>query len=44
VGKQGKLFQKILSAGQDKSINFSDLVSLLVYLGFAERVKGEKNA
>jgi hypothetical protein len=39
-GKHEKLIQKILSGRQDRSIDFRELVSLLLSLGLSERTKG----
>jgi hypothetical protein len=41
MGKQEKVFQKIVSTHQDNSLRFSDVVNLLIYFGFAERIKGD---
>jgi hypothetical protein len=41
VGKQGKTLQKIVSGTQNRSIDFTDLISLLSHLGFAERIHGD---
>jgi hypothetical protein len=41
MGKHKKLIQKILSGRQDQSINFSEAVSLLLSLGFSQRIKGD---
>jgi len=40
MGQYGKLIQRILSGRQDKSILFSEAVSLMQRLGFSMRVKG----
>jgi len=40
MGQYGKLVQRILSGRQDKSILFSDVVSLMQRLGFSMRIKG----
>ena len=40
MSKFEKLVQRILSGGSDKNIDFKDLRTLLVTLGFDERVKG----
>jgi len=40
MGKHEKLLQKILSGKQDKSIMFSEAVSLLNAFGFSMRIKG----
>jgi len=40
MGQYGKLVQCILSGRQDKSILFSEAVSLLQRLGFSMRIKG----
>jgi hypothetical protein len=41
MGKHEKLIQKILSGRQDQSINFFEVVSLLLSLGFSQRIKGD---
>jgi len=41
VGRQAKLLERILSGRSDAAIRFSDLVSLLLHLGFAERTRGD---
>jgi len=40
MGQYGKLVQRILSGRQDKSILFSETVSLMQRLGFSMRIKG----
>jgi hypothetical protein len=40
MGKHEKLIQKILSGRQDRSVDFRELVSLLLSLGLFERTKG----
>ncbi len=40
MGQYGKLVQQILSGRQDKSILFSEAVSLMQRLGFSMRIKG----
>jgi predicted RNA binding protein YcfA (HicA-like mRNA interferase family) len=40
MGQYGKLVQRILSGRQDKSILFSEAVSLMQRLGFSMRIKG----
>jgi len=40
MGQYGKLVQRILSGRQDKSIPFSEAVSLMQRLGFSMRIKG----
>jgi predicted RNA binding protein YcfA (HicA-like mRNA interferase family) len=40
MGQYGKLVQRILSGQQDKSMPFSEAVSLMQRLGFSMRVKG----
>ncbi len=40
MGNQKKVLWKILQGTSDANIRFSDLRSLLMYLGFEERVKG----
>ena len=41
MGKQQKILLKILSGNSDKNIQFSDLCSLLKYLEFDLRTKGD---
>ena len=41
MGRQAKLLERILSGRSDANIRFSELVSLLLHLGFAERTKGD---
>ncbi len=41
MGKQQKLLLKILGGNSDKNIQFSDLCSLLKYLKFDLRIKGD---
>ena len=41
MGKQQKLLLKILNGNSDKNIQFSDLCSLLKYLEFDLRIKGD---
>jgi len=40
MGQYGKLVQRILSGRQDKSVLFSEAVSLMQRLGFSMRIKG----
>jgi predicted RNA binding protein YcfA (HicA-like mRNA interferase family) len=40
MGQYGKLVQRILSGRQDKSIPFSEAVSLMQRLGFSMHIKG----
>jgi len=40
MGKLDKLHQKIMLAQSDANVAFSDLCSLLLALGFRERVRG----
>ena len=40
MGQYGKLVQRILSGRQDKSILFSEVVSLMKRLGFLMHIKG----
>jgi len=40
MGQYGKLVQRILSGRQDKSILFSEAISLMQRLGFSMRIKG----
>jgi predicted RNA binding protein YcfA (HicA-like mRNA interferase family) len=41
MGQYGKLVHRILSGRQDKSILFSEAVSLMQRLGFSMRIKGD---
>ena len=41
MGKYEKLRQKILAGSADANISFSELCTLLVRLGFSERVRGD---
>jgi len=41
MGQTEKLFLKILCGSQDSNIKFSELRSLLEYMGFDERIKGD---
>ncbi|MBU2563577.1 MAG: type II toxin-antitoxin system HicA family toxin [Actinobacteria bacterium] len=40
MDKPEKTLLKILSGSSDKDISFSELCSILKYLGFEERIKG----
>lgn len=40
MGKYRKLYETILSGRSDASIGFEDLRSLLLHLGFEERIRG----
>lgn len=40
MGKEMKLFEKLVSGRSDNNIRFSELKNLLKTLGFEERVKG----
>ena len=40
MGKHEKVLQKILAGTSDNNIRFSELVSLLLRLGFEEKVRG----
>ena len=40
MGKHEKILWQILKGTSDANIRFSDLRSLLIYLGFDERVRG----
>jgi len=40
MGKFEKILLKIISGFSDKNISFSELCSVLKYLGFEERIKG----
>jgi predicted RNA binding protein YcfA (HicA-like mRNA interferase family) len=39
MGRNEKVIQKILSGRQDQSVNFQELVTLLLTFGFSERIK-----
>jgi hypothetical protein len=39
--EHGKVLERILSGRSDANVRFSELVGLLLHLGFAERVKGD---
>ncbi|OGU58581.1 MAG: toxin HicA [Ignavibacteria bacterium GWF2_33_9] len=41
MSQKSKLFLKILSGNSDNNINFSELVSFLISLGFELRIKGD---
>ena len=41
MGKLTKIVQRILSGASDTNIAFSDLKSLLLHLGFDERIRGD---
>lgn len=41
MGRYAKLLERILSGRSDANIRFSDLVSLLLHLGFAERTRDD---
>lgn len=41
VGKYTKLLERILNGRSDANVRFSDLVQLLVYLKFDERIRGD---
>lgn len=41
VGKHAKLLGRVLNGRSDANIRFSDLVQLLLYLGFDERIRGD---
>lgn len=40
MGRQEKLISKILRGSSDSNIGFDELCSLLIHLGFDERIKG----
>lgn len=40
MSKWVKLIQKILSGTSDRNFPFDDMVSLLLYFGFEQRIKG----
>ncbi|MBN1516218.1 type II toxin-antitoxin system HicA family toxin [Candidatus Sumerlaeota bacterium] len=40
MNKHQKLIQKILQGQSDANISFLDLCSLMLFLGFEERIKG----
>ena len=41
MAKYGKLLERILSGRSDANVRFSDLVQLLLRLGFNERIRGD---
>lgn len=41
MGRYAKLLERILSGRSDANIRFSELVQLLSYLGFVERIRGD---
>jgi len=41
VGRHGKLLERILGGRSDANVRFTDLVQLLLYLGFTERTRGD---
>jgi hypothetical protein len=41
VSKSKKVLQKILSGAHDQGVRFADLCSLLLTLGFSERITGD---
>jgi hypothetical protein len=41
MGKHQKTLEKVLDGTADKNIPFRDLRSLLTFLGFSERIKGD---
>lgn len=41
MGKHTRIIQRILSGASDTNIAFSDLRSLLLRLGFDERIRGD---
>jgi len=40
LGKIDKILLKVLGAKSDSNIDFVDIVNLLIYLNFNERIKG----
>jgi hypothetical protein len=44
VGKDAKLLERILGGRSDANIRFSDLVQLLLHLGFDERTRGDHHS
>lgn len=40
MGKTEKIFERVLSGTSDNNIKFEDLKSLLIHLGFNQRIKG----
>ena len=40
MGKQEKILWTILKGTSDANVKFADLLGLLIYLGFDERIKG----
>jgi predicted RNA binding protein YcfA (HicA-like mRNA interferase family) len=41
MGRYTKLFERILGGRSDANVRFSDLIQLLLHVGFAERIKGD---
>ena len=41
MNKNQKLIQKVISGKYDRNIDFTDLITLLIALGFTERIKGD---
>jgi predicted RNA binding protein YcfA (HicA-like mRNA interferase family) len=41
VGKYAKLLERILRGRSDANVRFSDLVQVLLHLGFEERTRGD---
>jgi len=41
MGKMAKLLQRVLSGYSDASISFNSICTLLIRLGFVERIKGD---
>jgi predicted RNA binding protein YcfA (HicA-like mRNA interferase family) len=41
MGRYAKLLERILSGRSDANIRFSELVQLLSYFGFIERIRGD---
>lgn len=40
MGKQNKLLQRVLLGSSDRNIAFDELRTLLLWLGFEERIRG----
>ncbi|QBQ53397.1 type II toxin-antitoxin system HicA family toxin [Nitrosococcus wardiae] len=40
MGKHEKVMEKILQGASDSNIGFDDIRSMLLYLGFEERIRG----
>jgi hypothetical protein len=41
MGRHAKVLERVLSGRSDANVRFSDLVQLLLYLDFIERIRGD---